>query len=92
MPSYNGQRVTDEGLVHTGKGYLTGYLASHEEISAQAVIFYDNTSDSGVIIHKVFIDRAMSPFFVIFRDGLAFSTGLYVNPGNCEVAVWASGK
>lgn len=92
MPSYNGQRVTEVGLVHTGKGFLRGYLASHEEISAQPVTFYDNIAGAGTIIHKVFIDRAMSPFYVIFEDGIAFSTGLYVNPGNCEVSIWASGK
>jgi hypothetical protein len=92
MPAYNGVRASETNLVHTGSGYLLGYLVSHEESTAQAVFFYDNTEAGGTIIQKVFIAPEQSPAYIRWKTGIAFSTGLYVVPGNCEVSVWVSGK
>ena len=92
MPAYNGKRVTDDNLVHTGKGFLLAYLISHEESTAQAVFFYDNTEAGGTIIQKVFVAPENSPCFIRWQVGISFSTGLFVIPGNCEVTVWANGS
>lgn len=92
MPAYNGKRATVTNLVHTGSGYLSGYLISHEETTSQAVFFYDNTEAGGTLIQKVFVAPECSPCYVRWNAGIAFANGLYVVPGNCEVNVWASGK
>lgn len=99
MPNYNGSRVAgSSSTIHTGAGRLLGYLISHTESSTQTVIFYDNTAASGTILHKVNVASERCPVFVRFEDpagkinALAFNTGLTVNPGNCEVSVWASGR
>ena len=92
MPAYNGNRITESELVHTGSGYLLGYLISHAESSAQAVVFYDNTAASGTVIQRVYVSPESSPRYLRFPIGISFATGLFVNPGNCEVSIWASGK
>ena len=92
MPAYNGVRVTETNLLHTGNGYLLGYMISHEENTAQAVYFYDSTSAGGTLVQKVFVAPESSPVFVRWRTGIGFSTGLFVVPGNCEVSVWATGR
>jgi hypothetical protein len=93
MPNYNGSRVAgSSSTIHTGAGRLLGYLISHSETTTQSVSFYDNTTARGTILHKVNVAAEQSPFFVRFEDAFYFNTGLTVNPGNCEVSVWASGR
>jgi hypothetical protein len=83
-------------VLHVGAGRLVGYLASHNESESQAVIFYDSASTSGTVLHKIWVP---SGEVVYIRFGMSsardeaipFSTGLAVDPGNCEVAVWAIG-
>ena len=77
--------------LHTGFGQLTSYLISHKEAAAQTVTFYDNTTANGTMIHRVHVAPEQSPVFVRFgkEDGIVFSTGLMVDPGNCDVAVWS---
>jgi hypothetical protein len=92
-----GTRVQGTAVVlHVGAGRLVGYLASHNENEGQAVIFYDSASTSGTVLHKIWVP---SGEVVYIRFGMSsardeaipFSTGLAVDPGNCEVAVWAIG-
>jgi hypothetical protein len=94
----DGYRVVGQAAkIHSGPGRLLGYLISHEESTPQVVIFYDSTAVGGTPIHVVNVSPERSPFFVRFgqvpgaEEGIPFSTGLSVNAGNCEVAVWSIG-
>ena len=77
--------------LHSAAGRLLGFLISHTNAAVQPVIFYDNTAASGTIILTVNVDPNQCPYFLMLdRDaGIAFSTGLHVNQGNCDVAVWS---
>lgn len=94
-----GQYITATTTVHTGRGRIMAYLISHSEATAQTVTFYDNTAASGTIAHLVKVHPNRSPAYIQFARrpdeskllGIAFETGLTVDPGNCEVAVWAIG-
>jgi hypothetical protein len=83
--------------VHVGAGRLLGYLVSHDESTAQTVIFYDSPTVGGTALHVVNVSPERSPFFVRFgqapgaEEGVPFSNGLSVNAGNCEVAIWSIG-
>ena len=93
MPNYNGVRVSGlVSTVHTGNGRLLGYMISHNEVGNQDVTFYDNTTATGTVLAKVIVAPDQSPFFVRFDEPQTFTTALTVHPGNCEVAVWASGR
>jgi len=94
----DGYRVTGQAAkVHSGSGRLIGYLISHDETTAQAVVFYDSTSMGGTVLHVVNVSPERSPFFVRFgqpfgsEEGIPFSNGLSINAGNCEVAIWSIG-
>ena len=81
-----------EKLVHTGGGRLLGLLVSSSQASAQTVTFYDATSAAaGSEILAVAIPAGAGPFYAMFprEQGLAFTTGLYVEPASAEVALWA---
>ena len=77
--------------LHSAAGRLLGFLISHTNAAVQSVIFYDNTAASGTIILTVNVDPNQCPYFLMLnRDaGIAFSTGLHVNQGNCDVNVWS---
>ena len=94
----DGYRVVGQAAgVHTSAGRLLGYLISHDESTPQTVIFYDATAVGGTVLHVVNVSPERSPFFVRFgqapgaEEGIPFSTGLGVNAGNCEVAIWSIG-
>ena len=94
----DGFRVVGQAArVHTGAGRLIGYLISHAESTPQTVIFYDSLEVDGTVLHVVNVSTERSPFFVRFgqppgsEEGIPFSTGLSINAGNCEVAVWSIG-
>jgi hypothetical protein len=94
----DGLRVVSQAAsVHTGTGRLIGYLVSHAESTPQSVIFYDSLDVGGTVLHVVNVSPERSPFFVRFgqapgsEEGIPFSTGLSVNAGNCEVALWSIG-
>jgi hypothetical protein len=94
----DGFRVVGQAAnLHSGAGRLIGYLISHDESTPQTVIFYDATVVGGTVLHVVNVSPERSPFFVRFGEppgsdeGIPFSTGLSVNAGNCEVAVWSIG-
>jgi hypothetical protein len=81
-----------EKLVHTGAGRLLGLLVSSAQASAQTVTFYDDTTGKpGEEILAVAIPAGAGPFYAMFprEQGLAFTTGLYVEPADAEVAIWA---
>jgi hypothetical protein len=98
-----GTRVQGTAVVlHVGAGRLVGYLASHNEGESQAVVFYDSASTSGTVLHKIWVPSGEVVYIRLggyitsgvssARDeAIPFSTGLAVDPGNCEVAVWAIG-
>jgi hypothetical protein len=83
--------------VHVGAGRLIGYLISHDESTPQTVIFYDSPAVGGTVLHVVNVSPERSPFFVRFgqapgsEEGILFSSGLSINAGNCEVAIWSIG-
>ena len=94
----DGFRVVGQtARVHAGAGRLIGYLISHDESTPQSVIFYDSLDVGGTVLHVVNVSPERSPFFVRFgqapgsEEGIPFSTGLSVNAGNCEVALWSIG-
>ena len=77
--------------LHSAAGRLLGFLISHTNAAVQTVTFYDNTAASGTVILVVNVSPNETPAFVMLeRDaGIAFSTGLHVNQGNCNVSVWS---
>jgi hypothetical protein len=94
MPASTGVRVFGTaGQLHAKSGRLLGYLVSHSETSSQAVTFYDSTSAGGTVLHKVNVAPEQCPFYVRFSgqgEAIPFATGLTVDPGNCDVLVWAA--
>ena len=81
-----------EKLVHTGGGRLLGLLISNAAASAQTVVFHDAVNGDGDNqILSVAIPAGAGPFYTMFprEQGLAFTTGLYVEPASAEVALWA---
>jgi hypothetical protein len=88
------QVKTSSGLIVTGKGILTGLIASVTAASTQATITaYDNTAASGTIIFQVEVYSGQAPLVLFFPDRFAprFSTGLYLAlDANLTVVVWAS--
>ncbi len=94
MAAATGTRVFGTAKkIHTGSGRLLGYVISHNQSAAQSVTFYDNTAASGTVLHKVFVSPESCPVVIKFSkdDGIIFATGLTVDPGSCDVAVWAVG-
>ncbi|MBE0410670.1 MAG: hypothetical protein IBX69_13150 [Anaerolineales bacterium] len=98
-----GRRVQGTAeVLHERAGRLVGYLVSHNEEEAQAVTFYDSSSTSGTVLHKVWIPAGEVVYIRfgmssareeanIERSAIPFSAGLAVDPGLCDVAVWAIG-
>ena len=77
--------------LHSAAGRLLGFLISHTQTTIQTVTFYDNTAASGTVLLVVDVSHNETPAYIMFpRDAApAFSTGLHVNQGNCNVAVWS---
>ena len=94
-----GKYITTTTTVHTGRGRIMAYLISHAEATTQTVTFYDNTAASGTVAHQVKVHPYKSPTYIQFARrpdeskllGIEYETGLTIDPGNCEVAVWAIG-
>jgi hypothetical protein len=93
----DGERVYGTGrMLHQGAGKLVGYLASHNEEIANLVTFYDSLTASGTVLHRVWIP-AGEVIYIRFGmsssrvESIPFSTGLSVDPGSCDVAVWSTG-
>ena len=91
---YNGGFLVAGGgstTLHSAAGRLLAFLISHNQATAQTVTFYDNTAASGTTILVVMVDPTQSPVYIEFERnaGIAFSTGLHVAQGNCNVSVWS---
>jgi hypothetical protein len=88
------QVKTSSGTVVTGRGILTGIVASVSTASSQATLTaYDNTVGSGTVIFQVEIYSEQPPFEIFFSDRFAprFETGLYlVVDTGLGVVVWAT--
>lgn len=84
-------------VLHTGAGRLFALLISHANAAVQTVTFYDNTAGSGTVLLKISLQPSADPAYIRFgptagRDeALSFSTGLTVNPANCDVLTWLAG-
>ncbi len=81
-------------LVHTGAGWLTGVVASHGQAAAQTVIVRDGTTGAGTVVCFLHVAPEASPTLLMLTPGQAipFETGLHVDPGGCDVGVWAVGR
>jgi hypothetical protein len=88
------QVITSSGIVVTGRGILTGLVASVSTASSQATLTaYDNTAASGTVIFQVEIYSDQPPFEIFFSDRFAprFETGLYLAlDTGLGVVVWAT--
>src|ERR1041385_5629778 len=79
-------------VVHVGNGRAQQLLASHSDAAAQTVSFYDGTDATGTLIKQVIVNPSQDPHMpTAFDPPVPFTFGLAVDPGNCEVAVWAIG-
>jgi hypothetical protein len=78
-----------------GPGKLLAVLLSHAEASPQTVTFYDDTAapSAGNELLVVHVAPEQCPCYLAFpRDlPLQFSTGLALDPGTCDVHLWAVG-
>ena len=88
------QVKTASGVVVSGRGLLTGVVASVDgSASRGTVTFYDNTAGSGTVIFQVEVFSEVGPLVVFFEDRFAprFGTGLYLEvDAGLVVVVWAS--
>ena len=88
------QVKTASGVVVSGRGMLTGIVASVDgSASRGTVTAYDNTAASGTVIFQVEVFSEEGPLVLFFSDRFAprFGTGLYVAmDANVVAVVWAS--
>ena len=96
MAVNSGSRVYGSAkTLHTGQGKLIAYLVSHGESTVQAVTFYDAATAAGTVLHKVYVAPEQCPTYFKFGPGagepVTFTSGLSVDPGNCDVLVWSVG-
>ena len=88
------QVKTASGVVVSGRGMLTGIVASVDgSASRGTVTAYDNTAASGTVIFQVEVFSEQAPWVLFFADRFAprFGTGLYVAmDANVVAVVWAS--
>ncbi len=79
--------------VHTGAGYVTGWLLSHDRAAAQQVVMYDAITARGAVVASVWVGPGAA-VLVLLTPGQAipFGTGLTVAAGACEAMVWAVGR
>lgn len=82
---------TASGLIHTGRGQLTGVVLTCSSTTAGVVTFYDNTSATGTKLFEAPVS-AYSPVSIFFQErfGPKFVNGLYLSLGTGVTAtVWA---
>jgi len=82
--------VSTPALLHTGAGYLQALLASHTQGAAETIILYDNTSAAGTPLLTLNLAAGTPPFTLFLSNHhlIQFTTGLYIDPGKCNVRVW----
>ena len=88
------QVKTASGVVVSGRGMLTGIVASVDGSASRGTLtVYDNTSASGTAIFQVEVFSEEGPLVLFFSDRFAprFGTGLYLSLDvNLIVNIWAS--
>lgn len=80
-------------LVHDGPGVVRGLVLSHSNAGAQLVTFYDGDGASDPVLFRVAVPAGVAPVQLKFGQGDTprYSDGLAVDPGSCEVTVFATG-
>lgn len=74
---YSRTRVTADGLVATGAGYIRGVTFSATgAVTAGVITIYDNTAESGTVLFSGVIQVGLNPVFIPLET--TFTTGLYV--------------
>ena len=92
---YTGKHLTGAAMaastVHSAAGRLLAILVSHAQAAVQTVTIYDNTAASGTVIMKLNVDPGQCPYYVEFprNAGIAFSTGMHVVNGWCDINLWS---
>jgi hypothetical protein len=90
------QVKTSSALIVTGKGILSGIIASVSAASSQATLTcYDNTSASGTVLFQIELYSGCAPFVLFFGDRFAprFTTGLYLSlDANLVAAIYAGDR
>jgi hypothetical protein len=77
---------TNERTVQAGPGRLGGLILSHGESAPQTVTLYDGVSAAGGrVIARLVVAPESCPAWFYFEPEMAFSTGLVIEPGNCQV-------
>lgn len=89
---FSGQNVSADTLLKTGAGVLhLMTCASDATATAGSIVLYDNTAESGTILHTFTVAaQYYQPFTVVFDA--VFSTGLYIGytttaDVNCTVSL-----
>ena len=93
--NYAGTYVSTATAVHTGEGVLLGLLISNSQAAADTVTIYDSTGASRTILTlHVPPNTVEGPQYITWPRSMpiAFTIGLYVDPDNSLVNVWAIGK
>lgn len=75
--------------LHSGFGkILTIVMSTEETAGVQTVVFYDALSASGSILLDIRCPQS-APYSLFFASSrpLVFSTGLTIDPGDCNVQV-----
>ena len=90
------QVKTSSGSVTSGRGILTGIVASLAGTASQGTLtVYDNTAGSGTVIFQAEIFSDSQPLVIFFADRFAprFTTGLYVTlESGLVVNIWATDR
>jgi len=77
-------------LVYTGRGFVTGLVAS-SSVGSPLLTLYDNTAGSGTKIFEAYVDQD-NILVIFFPEAFAprFTTGLYANLGaGLTLTIWS---
>lgn len=65
---------------------MLSLLASHGEVAAETISFYDGMDASGTKLLQVVIPAGVAPVLLEFKPySINFTIGLYVDPGACKL-------
>jgi len=94
MASSTVTSVTSNTNIHAGTGAVIYLIINHSESTAQTVTVYDSLIASGTVLASFKVAEAASPSTIRFPRPyyLRFTTGLTVEPGNCQVLIQSVGN
>ena len=77
--------------LHSVPGWIRTIIVNGDSTTVGQVTIYDNTAASGTVIMKLNVDPAQCPYYVEFprNAGIAFSTGMHVVNGWCDMNLWS---